>query len=89
MDMMVGSCAETRDLFSAHVDGELEVMRRLRALPDEYRVAVLLRDVEGLSNEEVAAALEITLAAAKSRIHRGRMQLRAELEQWEEADSDG
>jgi RNA polymerase sigma-70 factor (ECF subfamily) len=53
-------------------------------LPDDYRAAVVLRDVEGLSNEEVAEALEISLAAAKSRIHRGRMQLRAELEQWEQ-----
>jgi anti-sigma factor RsiW len=30
MDMMVGSCAETRELLSAHVDGELTGMRRLR-----------------------------------------------------------
>jgi RNA polymerase sigma-70 factor (ECF subfamily) len=49
----------------------------------EYRAAVVLRDVEGLSNDEVAEALDISLAAAKSRIHRGRMQLRQELEQWE------
>src|SRR5258708_22968060 len=54
-----------------------------RQLPDENRAAVVLRDVEGLSNEEVAQALEITLAAAKSRIHRGRMQLREGLERWE------
>jgi RNA polymerase sigma-70 factor (ECF subfamily) len=43
----------------------------------------VLRDVEGLSNEEVARVLEISLAAAKSRIHRGRMQLREQLERWE------
>ena len=62
---------------------------RFRALPGDYRAAVVLRDVEGLSNEEVADALGISLAAAKSRIHRGRMQLRAELEQWEQADAGG
>jgi RNA polymerase sigma-70 factor, ECF subfamily len=56
----------------------------LRRLPDEYRAAVVLRDVEGLSNEEVAQTLEISLAAAKSRIHRGRMQLREGLERWED-----
>ncbi len=55
----------------------------LRRLPIELRAAVVLRDVEGLSNEEVAQVLGVTLAAAKSRIHRGRMQVRAALEEWE------
>jgi RNA polymerase sigma-70 factor, ECF subfamily len=48
----------------------------LAALPFDYREAVVLRDLAGLSNEEVADALGLTLPAAKSRIHRGRMQLR-------------
>jgi RNA polymerase sigma-70 factor (ECF subfamily) len=58
--------------------------RELAALPFEYRAAVVLRDVEGLSNAEVAAALGISVAAAKSRIHRGRMQIRAALADWEQ-----
>ena len=62
------------------------LIERLRALPVEYRSAVVLRDIEGLSNEEVACVLEISLAAAKSRIHRGRMQLREDLERWERGD---
>lgn len=51
---------------------------------------LVLRDVEGLSNEneEVAEALEVSLAAAKSRIHRGRMHLREELAQWECAQTE-
>jgi len=63
--------------------GELRALlvEEIRALPFEYRTALVLRDVEGLSNEEVAAALEISLAAAKSRVHRARMALRARLEQ--------
>lgn len=52
------------------------VVRALADLPFEYREAVVLRDVAGLSNAEVADALGIGLAAAKSRIHRGRLQLR-------------
>jgi RNA polymerase sigma-70 factor (ECF subfamily) len=72
----------------AAADARAFLIERLRALPDEYQAAVVLRDVEGLSNDEVAEALEISLAAAKSRIHRGRMQLRAELEQWEGAQAD-
>ena len=76
------------DAFAA-ADARSFLIARLRALPLEYRAAVVLRDLEGLSNEEVAEALEISLAAAKSRIHRGRMQLRGELEQWESGRSGG
>jgi RNA polymerase sigma-70 factor, ECF subfamily len=60
------------------------LVRELAALPFEYRAAVVLRDVEGLSNAEVAEVLGISVAAAKSRIHRGRMQIRAALERWEQ-----
>jgi RNA polymerase sigma-70 factor, ECF subfamily len=56
------------------------VLAALAALPFEHREAVVLRDLASLSNEEVAAALDVTLAAAKSRIHRGRLALREELE---------
>ncbi len=82
------SVAASEDAFAA-ADARAFLIARLRALPDDYRAAVVLRDVEGLSNEEVAEALEISLAAAKSRIHRGRMQLREQLEQWERAPADG
>ena len=75
--------ASGEDAFAA-ADARAFLIQQLRSLPDDYRAAVVLRDVEGLSNEEVAEALEISLAAAKSRIHRGRMQLRAELERWEQ-----
>jgi RNA polymerase sigma-70 factor (ECF subfamily) len=64
--------------------GLQDVLRRaLAALPFEYRTAVVLRDVEGLSNAEVAEALGISVAAAKSRIHRGRLQVRNALAEWE------
>src|SRR3989454_9103325 len=48
-------------------------------LPLDYRTALILRDVEGLSNVEVAAALGITVANAKSRTHRARLFLRKRL----------
>jgi RNA polymerase sigma-70 factor (ECF subfamily) len=59
------------------------LVRELAALPFEYRAAVVLRDVEGLTNAEVAEALGVSIAAAKSRIHRGRMQIRDALARWE------
>ena len=48
-------------------------------LPDDYRIVVLLRDVEGLTNEETADALGLTVAAVKSRLHRVRLVLRQAL----------
>jgi RNA polymerase sigma-70 factor (ECF subfamily) len=51
-------------------------------LPPEFRVAVVLRDVEGLSNQEAADVLEITVASLKSRLHRGRVLLRKFLDQY-------
>ncbi len=50
-------------------------------LPPQYREAVVLRDIEGLTNEEAAAALGLTVRNFKSRLHRGRMGIRSMLEQ--------
>jgi RNA polymerase sigma-70 factor (ECF subfamily) len=57
----------------------------IRALPLEYRAPLVLRDLAGLSNQEVADVLDLSLAAAKSRIHRARMEIRGTLERWERA----
>jgi RNA polymerase sigma-70 factor (ECF subfamily) len=57
-----------------------EVLRQtLAILPAEYRTVVALRDLQGLSNEEVAEILGLTVAAVKSRLHRGRLALRGKL----------
>jgi RNA polymerase sigma-70 factor, ECF subfamily len=50
--------------------------RALSQLPPEWRVAVVLRDLEGLSTSEAAEIAGVRQAAFKSRLHRGRMQLR-------------
>ena len=50
--------------------------RALAQLPPEWRVAVVLRDLEGLSTEEAAEITGLRQAAFKSRLHRGRMRLR-------------
>jgi RNA polymerase sigma-70 factor (ECF subfamily) len=64
--------------------GELReaLVRALRDLPVDLRAPVVLRDVEGLSTREAASVLELTDAAFKSRLHRGRMALRALLGPW-------
>lgn len=49
------------------------------ALPEHYRAVLVLRDVEGLSNEEVAEVVGESVASVKSRLHRARMALREQL----------
>jgi RNA polymerase sigma factor (sigma-70 family) len=61
-----------------HLDHD--VTAALEALPPEYRAAVVLCDIEGLSYEEIAATLGVKLGTVRSRIHRGRAQLRAALD---------
>jgi len=51
----------------------------IESLPDHYRAVLILRDVEGLSNEEVATAIGDTIASVKSRLHRARMVVRERL----------
>ena len=63
--------------FDTHLDGDIEAA--LAALPPEFRAAVVLCDIEGLSYEEIAATLGVKLGTVRSRIHRGRAQLRAAL----------
>jgi RNA polymerase sigma-70 factor (ECF subfamily) len=54
--------------------------RALRSLGRSYRETVILRDVEGLSYEEIAATLEISVGTVKSRLARGRLELRRKIE---------
>jgi RNA polymerase sigma-70 factor, ECF subfamily len=58
------------------------VDRALGELPLDYRTAVTLHDVEGLSTAEAAEVLGIGERALKSRVHRGRMALRAKLDEY-------
>lgn len=51
----------------------------LEILTPEYRAIFILRDVDGLSNQEVAGILGITVPAVKSRLHRSRLMLRKKL----------
>ena len=56
-----------------------DIQRALDALPPDFRAAVVLCDIEGLSYEEIAATLDVKLGTVRSRIHRGRAQLREAL----------
>jgi RNA polymerase sigma-70 factor (ECF subfamily) len=64
-------------LLTKELGGKLD--RAVARLPEDYRGAFLLRDVEGLSNEQIAKAMKLSVPAVKSRIHRARVFLRNEL----------
>ncbi len=62
-----------------HNNLDLDVQRALEELPPDFRAAVVLCDLEGLSYDEVAEALGVKLGTVRSRIHRGRTMLREKL----------
>jgi len=85
-----GTESPAGDMFRDWSDGPEELARKkvlreaveaaLRDLPVDYRLVVVLRDIEGLSNEETAKVMRLSLAAVKSRLHRGRLFLRDRLD---------
>ena len=52
----------------------------IAALPEDRRIVVVLRDLEGLTYEEIAEALGVELNTVRSRLHRARLDLKAKLE---------
>ncbi len=66
---------EQRERFAA-------VARRVASLVPEQRAAVVLRDFEGLSYEDVAEVLGVSVPAVKGRIHRGRLSVLREAAAW-------
>lgn len=80
---------EPMDDWSNRVDqkalqGELRAVleEAITALPPDYRTALVLHDVEGLSNPDIAEALGISLPAVKSRVHRSRLFVRKRLSEY-------
>lgn len=63
-----------RVLFDNLVGGEIEAA--LAKVPDEFRVAVVLSDIEGMSYQEIAEATDVPIGTVRSRIARGRSALR-------------
>ena len=73
-----GSAPSPEQVYAdTHLDPQIQAA--LDALSPEFRVAVVLCDIEGLTYEEIAATLGIKLGTVRSRIHRGRVQLREAL----------
>lgn len=57
-----------------------QIQQALNKLPDEFRMALILRELEGYNYEDIASLLECSLGTVKSRINRGRKALKKELD---------
>lgn len=75
-----------RSDWSMRADAALEnkqlgdaITAAVESLPEHYRVIFLLKDVDGLSNAEIANSLDLSVEAVKSRLHRARLALREKL----------
>jgi len=89
IDQPVGESASGWDLADtsaesgdSHVDDILNepLQRALQAMTGEFRTAVVLADIEGMSYEEIAVVMNTSVGTVRSRIHRGRKQIREHLE---------
>jgi len=76
--------AETRLIRS---QTNTQVRSAIMALPDEYRIVLCLRDIEGLTTQETGAALDISEANVKVRLHRARAALKRMLETAEQEET--
>ena len=84
-------CIE-KDAFSGSYSQNLAVSHEMQAviqsavnrLPDQYRAVFVLRDVDGLSNQETGEILNLSIPAVKSRLHRSRIMLRKKLPRYYE-----
>ena len=81
-----------RDTFSGTYSQNVAVSHEMQAviqnavnrLPDQYRAVFVLRDVDGLSNQETGEILNLSIPAVKSRLHRSRIMLRKKLQRYYE-----
>ena len=62
--------------------GDTEIIEAMQALPEDFRTAVYLADVEGFSYKEIAEIMETPVGTVMSRVHRGRKSLRSLLAQY-------
>lgn len=72
--------APDRQVFDGLLGAEVE--DALAKVPDVFRIAVILSDIEGMSYDEVAEATEVPVGTVRSRLARGRAILRKELESY-------
>lgn len=79
-----GKRSDTSDVnfISSRHELRAQLDAAIEKLPDEYKAIFILRDVDGLSNQEVGEILNLSVPAVKSRLHRSRLMLRKKLQRF-------
>lgn len=80
-DLLLGTRVDT---VPSHRELRETLQSAIDKLPEQYRAVFILRDVDALSNEEVAEILTLSVPAVKSRLHRSRIMLRKKLHRYYE-----
>ncbi len=81
-DMHIVSPSDGLEKLALNSELRVRLEEGLDRLPDNLKTAVLLRDIQGMSNREAAAVLEISVSSLKARLHRGRVLLRRHLQDY-------
>lgn len=81
-DMELASPGEGPEKLALNSELRSRLEEGLELLPPNLKTAVVLRDVQGLSNEEAAEVLKISVSSLKARLHRGRVLLRKHLQDY-------
>ena len=79
MQRQVADDGDTPEESLMRKEQKSEILRALDTLSEEHKAAIILRDVKGMSYEEIAEILELSLGTVKSRINRARNQLKTEI----------
>ncbi len=79
-DLFTGETAESTDQQYVRKEMNSCIRNYIENLPENYRTVVILKELEGLKNKEIAEILNLSLDAVKIRLHRARAQLRKKLE---------
>ncbi|PKB79095.1 MAG: hypothetical protein BZY88_15090 [SAR202 cluster bacterium Io17-Chloro-G9] len=81
-DMQMTSAADSPEKLALNSELREHLQTGLEMLAPNLKTAVVLRDVQGLTNEEAAQVLKITVSSLKARFHRGRVLLRHHLQSY-------
>ena len=89
MQRQVVSEEETPEERLLREEGKSEILQALDTLSEEHKAAVILRDIRGMSYEEISEIIELPMGTVKSRISRARNQLKAEILKIRERNGEG
>jgi RNA polymerase sigma-70 factor (ECF subfamily) len=79
-DVVIADWSDAPERFATNSELGAKIKEGIDMLPEDLQAAVILRDIEGLSNSEAAEILDVTVSSLKSRLHRGRILLRKHMD---------